>query len=164
MTAIKQVPDAAMIWPSGNSPAESGVFAQNVIEVRAKPETVWSLLVDCAKWPRWYRHCADVSILRDGSTLREHSKFRFKTLNLYFEPEVTVFEPQRMLVWFAKGPLGSSGAHAWRIEPIRDGCRVITEETQRGIPSRLLGWHTRKRLLLAHQDWLEGLKEMAEGG
>jgi NAD(P)-dependent dehydrogenase (short-subunit alcohol dehydrogenase family) len=35
-----------------------------------------------------------------------------------------------MLVWSAKGPAGTSGSHAWYIEPSPRGCRVITEESQ----------------------------------
>jgi hypothetical protein len=67
-----------------------------------------------------------------------------------------------MLVWSAKGPLGGSGAHAWYIAPTPRGCRVITEEAQRGILSVVLGWRTRPLLLTSHQEWLRALKELAE--
>lgn len=162
MEKSSQIPCPSIVWPAGNAPATSRVFAQNVIDVMAPPEVVWSLLTDCVGWPQWYTHCKDVSILRGGPLLGANSKFRFKTLNLYFEPEVTACIPQRMLVWHATGPLGSSGAHAWYIERTEGGCRVVTEETQRGIPSLLLGWHTQKLLLAIHQDWLEGLKTLAD--
>lgn len=162
METSRQIPCASIVWPVGNTPAASRVFAQNVIDVMAPPEVVWSLLIDCVQWPQWYRHCSEVSILRGGPLLGADSKFRFKTLNLHFEPEVTACVPQRMLVWHAKGPLGASGAHAWYIERTERGCRVVTEETQRGILSLLLGWHTQKLLLTVHQDWLEGLKTLAE--
>jgi hypothetical protein len=162
MTGKTQIPDPRTVWPPENTPALSGVFAQNNIEIKATPERVWSLLIDCVKWPEWYKHCANVSIIRGGPLLGAKSKFRFKTLNLYFEPEIETFEPSRMLVWLAKGPLGGSGAHAWYIEPTPSGCRVITEEAQRGILSVLLGWHTRRVLLTSHQEWLRALKELAE--
>ena len=98
------------------------VFAQNIVDVAASPETVWSQLVDCVAWPQWYKHCSDVAMLRGGSRLNPESKFRFKTLGLYFEPEIVTFEPHRMLVWSAKGPAGTSGSHAWYIEPSPRGC------------------------------------------
>jgi uncharacterized membrane protein len=157
-----QTPDPRIVWPAHNSPALSGVFAQNIIEIAATPDKVWALLIDCVKWPQWYKHCTDVSILRGGPLLGVGSKFRFKTLNLYFEPEITTFKPTQMLVWLAKGPLGGSGAHAWYIETTPGGCRVITEEAQRGILSVLLGWHTRGVLLTSHQEWLRSLEELAE--
>jgi hypothetical protein len=162
MPKKSQIPDSRIVWPPENSPALSGVFAQNIIEIAATPDEVWSLLIDCVKWPQWYKHCTDVSILRGGPLLGVNSKFRFKTLNLYFEPEISTFEPSRMLVWSAPGPLGGSGAHAWYIEPTPGGRRVITEEAQRGILSVLLGWNTRRTLLTSHQEWLRGLKELAE--
>ena len=58
-----QIPDSRIIWPPGHSPASSIVFAQNIIEIAATSETVWSLLIDCVKWPLWYKHCSDVSVI-----------------------------------------------------------------------------------------------------
>ena len=138
------------------------VFAQNTIEIAATPDRVWSLLIDCLEWPLWYRHCSDVSVLRGGPLLSANSKFRFKTLNFYFEPDMETFEPSRMLVWSAKGPAGTSGAHAWYIEPTSGGCRVITEEAQRGLLLFFLRSSTRSLLLTSHQEWLQSLKELAE--
>ena len=109
------------------------VFAQNAIEIAASPNEVWSLLIDCLEWPQWYEHCSDVSILRGGPRLDANVKFRFKTLGFYFEPEIETFAPHQMLVWSARGPLGTSGAHAWYIEPTPGGCRVITGEAQKGL-------------------------------
>jgi hypothetical protein len=154
--------DKRIVWPPGQSPASARVFAQNTIEIAATPEIVWSLLVNCVDWPSWYKHCADVSMPSGGIVLAAHSKFRFKTLRFYFEPEVTVFEPVRMLVWSAKGPAGTSGAHAWLIEPTPGGCRVITEEAQKGLLLAVIGSHTQGVLLQSHQEWLRALKALAE--
>jgi hypothetical protein len=162
MTQHTQIPDSRITWPSGNLPSSSIVFAQNTIEIAATPEKVWALLVDCVRWPSWYKHCADVSVLRDGPTLNARSKFRFKTIGFYFEPDIVTFDLYRMLIWWAKGPAGTSGAHAWYIEPTSSGCRVITEETQKGFLLRLVGARTRQRLLVAHEEWLRALKALAE--
>jgi uncharacterized protein YndB with AHSA1/START domain len=162
MTSNTQIPDSRITWPSRNTPASSVVFAQNTVDIAATPETVWALLIDCVRWPSWYKHCSDVSLLRGGPRLGPDAKFRFKTLGFYFEPEVETFDPQHMLVWLAKGPLGSSGAHAWFIEPTPGGCRVITEEAQRGLLPALLAARTRRMLLTAHGEWLRALKTLAE--
>ena len=162
MTRQEQIPDRRIIWPPEHSPASAMVFAQNTIEISAMPERVWSLLIDCVEWPRWYKHCSDVSVLRGGSLLNAHSKFRFKTLRFYFEPEVETFEPYRMLVWSAKGPAGTSGSHAWYIEPTPTGCRVVTEESQKGLLLFFLRSRTRGELLAAHEEWLRSLRELAE--
>lgn len=68
-----------------------------------------------------------------------------------------------MLVWSARGPVGSSGAHAWYLEPTARGCRVVTEEAQRGMFLIPLRSYTRRVLLASHQEWLRALKELAEG-
>jgi hypothetical protein len=66
MTKNAQIPDSRIIWPPEHPPASSRVFAQNTIDIAAAPETVWSLLIDCVKWPSWYKHCSDVSVLKGG--------------------------------------------------------------------------------------------------
>ncbi len=158
----KQIPDSRIVWPPENSPVLSRVFAQNIIEIAATPERVWSLLIDCVQWPSWYKHCTDVSMLRGGPLLSAQSKFRFKTLGFYFEPDIETFEPFKMLIWSAKGPAGTRGAHAWYIERKTGGCRVITEEAQRGLLLAFIGGRTRRTLLTSHEEWLRALKVLAE--
>ncbi|MGA7807667.1 hypothetical protein [Bradyrhizobium sp.] len=68
----------------------------------------------------------------------------------------------QMLIWSAKGPAGTSGSHAWYIEPTPGGCHVITEEAQRGLLLFLIGARTRATLRNSHQEWLRALKELAE--
>jgi hypothetical protein len=58
------------------------VFAQNIVDIATSPETVWSQLVDCVAWPQWYKHCSDVSVLREGSRL----KVRFGVTCAYLKP------------------------------------------------------------------------------
>jgi len=162
LTKPTQTPDPRITWPAEHAPASAMVFAQNIVDIAASPETVWSQIVDCVAWPQWYKHCSDVSMLRGGSRLNSESKFRFKTLGFYFEPEIVAFEPHRMLVWLAKGPAETSGSHAWYIEPSPHGCRVITEESQIGLFLFFLHARTRDRLLTSHEEWLRSLKERAE--
>ena len=157
-----QIPDTRITWPPQHAPASSRVFAQNTIDIAAPPDIVWSLLIDCVAWPAWYKHCTDVSVLAGGPQLSAGGQFRFKTLRFYFEPKIEAFEPSRMLVWSAKGPAGSSGAHAWYIEPTPTGCRVVTEEAQKGLLLLFLGPYTRGVLLTSHAEWLRALKEQAE--
>jgi hypothetical protein len=110
MTRHAQIPDSRITWPPGHSPSSSIVLAQNTIEIAATPEKVWAPLIDCVSWPFWYKHCTDVSVLRGGPVLSAKGKFRFKTIGFYFEPDVVTFSPYRLLIWVAKGPVGTSGA------------------------------------------------------
>ena len=164
MTTAEQNPDPRITWPPEHVPTSAVVYTKNVADISASPETVWSFLIDCIKWPTWYKHCSDVSIVRGGPLLGPDAKFRFKTLGFYGEPEISVFQPFDMLVWSAKGPAGLGGSHAWYIEPTSEGCQVITEEVQIGrllVPMRS---NIRRRLLGMHEEWLRALKELAEAG
>jgi hypothetical protein len=79
--------------------------------------------------------------------------------------ETTVTEcmaPER-LAWRGK-TFGGTGYHGWVIQRTAGGCRVITEETQRGIVPSLGRWFLRRGLLRQHQKWLEGLARVAARG
>lgn len=162
MTQTAQTPDSRIIWPPDRLPSSAIVFAKNIIDISVGPTAVWPLLIDCVKWPTWYKYCADVSIVRGGPLLGSDSKFRFKTLGFYGEPEITTFRPSQMLVWEAKGPAGIGGSHAWYIETTSGGCRVITEEVQTGWLLFVVRSYLRSRLLSMHGEWLRALKEVAE--
>ena len=162
MDSASHSPDHRIIWPPDHSPASAVVFAHNEVQIEASPEKVWSLLVDCTTWPSWYKHCADVSILGEESVLQENSKFRFKTLGNYFEPKVVTFDPYTSLIWEAQGPAWTSGAHAWYIEHCATGCKVITEEVQKGLLLYVVGGRVQKNLHIYHEDWLQSLKTLAE--
>ncbi|WP_324095599.1 hypothetical protein [Candidatus Binatus sp.] len=74
-----------------------------------------------------------------------------------------VFEPSHEVGWDARGVLRAY--HGWIIEPDgRGGCRVITEECQNGLVPQLAWWYLRPMLERGHQNWVESLKRVAEGG
>jgi hypothetical protein len=60
--------------------------------------------------------------------------------------------------------MGVHAYHAWVLQPMPGGVRVITEETQHGISASLVGFFLRRGLLNQHQRWLEGLARMARSG
>ncbi|WP_396272067.1 SRPBCC family protein [Granulicella arctica] len=106
MKQTTQTPDPRIVWPREHRPESATVFTRNIIEIAASPDAVWALLTNCVRWPTWYKHCSDLSILRGGRLLGPDSKFRFKTLGFYGEPEITAFQLSQMLAWSAKGPPG----------------------------------------------------------
>jgi hypothetical protein len=48
----KQIPDSHIPWPAEHAPATARVFAQNIVDVAASPQAVWSQLIDCVAWPQ----------------------------------------------------------------------------------------------------------------
>jgi len=57
-----------------------------------------------------------------------------------------------------------SGYHAWLVEDLEGGrVRVLTQESQLGKPAEELREKKPNRMLLGHQDWLDGLVKAAPG-
>ena len=87
------------------------------------------------------------------------------------EAEVTEYVPPSQghparlsfRAWIAEStPDVASSLHAWLIEDLRGGrVRVLTQESQIGEPARQMANMKPNSLLNAHQDWLEGLVEIA---
>ena len=153
-----------MKWMAGFEPENSSVYARNEISISAAPERVWRWLIRAAKWPEWYSNSADVNFIRGNPPdLALDTEFRWKTFGATVTSKVIVFEPSHELSWDARGVLKAH--HGWLIEPDgRGGCRVITEECQNGIVPKIAWWYLRPMLVRGHQNWVESLKRVAEGG
>jgi uncharacterized protein YndB with AHSA1/START domain len=153
-----------MKWPAGFEPDNSSVHARNEIAIAAPPERVWRWLIRAAKWPEWYSNSANVDFVRGSPPdLAPGTEFKWKTFGATVASRVIVFEPPHELGWDARGVLNAY--HGWLIEPDgRGGCRVVTEECQNGLVPKLAWWYLRPMLERGHQNWIESLKRVAEGG
>jgi uncharacterized protein YndB with AHSA1/START domain len=150
-------------WPAEAEPSKCPVHARNEIAIAAPPERVWRWLIRAARWPNWYSNCANVEILSDGGPdLAAGTEFRWKTFGAAITSRVLVFDPPHEILWNARGVL--TAYHGWTIAPEGAGSRVVTEETQRGFLPRIGWWYLRPMLERGHQNWIESLKRMAEGG
>jgi hypothetical protein len=154
----------AMKWPPGFEPDKSSVYAHNEIAIAAPRERVWRWLIRAAQWPQWYSNSDNVNFLRGNPPdLAPDAEFKWKTFGATITSRVIVFEPARELGWDAHGILNAY--HGWLLEPDNGGgSRVITEECQNGLVPKLAGWYLRPMLERGHQNWIESLKRVAEGG
>src|SRR5580704_19753250 len=90
-------------------------------------------------------------------------RIQWKTFGANITSRVITFEPPHELGWDARGVLRAY--HGWIIEPDgHGGCRVVTEECQNGIVPKVAWWYLRPMLERGHQNWVESLKRVAEGG
>ncbi len=159
-----------MKWPSGMEPGSVPVHAYNEIEIAASPERVWRWLIRAARWPQWYGNCAELRFVGDGGPgaslspdLRPGRSFEWRTFGARVRSRVVIFEPHRELGWDARS-IGLYAYHGWTLEPRGAGCRVVTEETQRGWVPALGRWYLRRMLVRGHQGWLDDLRRVAERG
>lgn len=147
-------------WPQDLTPQRSSVHVRNELAMSAPCEAVWDVLTEAAEWPSWYSHCKNVRIEGGGVRLTPGARFRWSTNGQPLRSRVLTFAPCERLSWDAVNPL-IRVHHTWGFEATPEGCRVVTEETQRGV----LPWSTRpitRRVMLrVHQQWLEGLAARA---
>ncbi len=62
--------------------------------------------------------------------------------------------PSRPSLW-------PKGCHLWVLEPIDSGCRLVTEEVQRGLLPSIGRVYLRHGLHTWHDRWLAGIAERA---
>ncbi|MFC5080598.1 Polyketide cyclase / dehydrase and lipid transport [Vibrio thalassae] len=79
-----------------------------------------------------------------------------------FECTVVEYIPFERIAW--KGKCGDVDMyHAWLLGPCDEGCRIVTESTQRGGLRWLTGKFVAKQVASHHQQWLYQLCEQAKG-
>ena len=160
-------------WPSHFLPGTTDNFVSN--ERIAKDLTssqIWALLSNISKWPSYYKNCSEISPPSSGTTfLHPGDVFQFSTFG--FPPLVCTVEesiaPEAngragRLAWRSKTDDGLEIYHAWLVEDLEgQRVRILTQESQIGAVFR--DWQEEKpnKMLLGHQDWLDGLITSAKG-
>lgn len=113
------------------------------------------------QWPEWYSQCTSVRIVSGPApALGIGTRFRWTVLGVPVETTVEECAPPHRLAWSGTG-LGAAAYHSWDIEPTATGCRVTTEETQRGVLPSLLRVLLRPLLRFTQVRWLDALAEAA---
>lgn len=88
------------------------------------------------------------------------TRFRWSVLGVPVETVVEECEPPVRLAWSGTG-LGAAAYHSWDLAPTLGGCRVITEETQRGFLPSLARVALRPLLRFTQVRWLDALAKVA---
>lgn len=149
-------------WPAGHEPAGADLDVRNETTTTASPDAVWRWLERPDQWHRFYRNAwRPRPVAGSWPRLTRGSEFRWITFGAPVTTVVTEYAPPYALAWTGHG-LGAVGHHAWRLVPRGDGCRIVTEETQRGRAVRLLAPVLRPAMVRLHQSWVEGLARIAE--
>lgn len=155
-----------VIWPERYHPRSSAIYALNDIDVKAPPEVVWKLLVDAERWVRYFPAEDQVKILSGERELALGTRYSRVTVGYPMSLEVTECVPGRRLAWSTVvdgDETGSSAYHGWVITPTKDGCHLLTEETQQGpFFVELIGRRYPGALYRYHQEWVESLARAAE--
>jgi hypothetical protein len=148
-------------WPDAARPEVSPVYSRAEVAVAAPPAAVFAWLTHAERWPEWYAQCTRVRIVSGPApALGIGTHFRWTVLGV---PVVTTVEecvPPFRLAWSGTG-LGAAAYHSWDLEPTPNGCRVVTEETQRGVIPSLARILLRPLLRFTQDRWLAALARVA---
>lgn len=149
-------------WPSEFDPVKTKFYAHNEIEINARPEKVWTILIDVLKWPKWYKGAKDVVLMNPNDTfLTSSTVFSWETMGLNFVTTIKKFEPYNHLEWESENN-NITTYQAWLIIPTKNGCKVITDETHNGYRSLSEKKYHRRKLERLHEVWLKELKNKSE--
>ena len=136
-----------------NAPAV--VRAETV--VAEPPDAVWRLISDIDSWPAWN---PDVRSARLEGELAPGSTFRWKAGPGTIVSTLRSVEPEREIGWSGR-TMGIDALHVYRLEPVGDGTRVVSEESWAGLPVRLLRARMRRTLERSLRTGLEHLEAAA---
>ena len=152
-------------FPPEYDPRISPIYALNEVDVKAPADVVWKLLIDAENWASYFPAEDQVKILSGERELALGTRYSRVTIGFPMHLVVTECVPNRRLSWSTtvdSDATGSTAFHGWVITPTRNGCHVLSEETQQG-PWFLdqLGHKHPGGLFRYHQDWVEALAEAA---
>ncbi|WP_058910121.1 polyketide cyclase [Entomohabitans teleogrylli] len=160
-------------WPEKYTPGTTDNFVSNeVIIAGLSVNDVWPYLTDTRWWPGYYENVADVRFHdAGGPLLAPDSRFRFTTFSFPIEAEVSeLVAPQSgraaRLSWHGWMDGNEQQAldvlHAWLLEDLPGNrVRILTQESQTGVPAQQMAITVPNPMLNAHQAWLDGLAKTA---
>jgi uncharacterized protein YndB with AHSA1/START domain len=129
------------------------------LEIKAKPEKVWDILVDIEGWPKWVD--TDFAKLVTPAPVKEGSKFEAKLGGLRWDLTVIEANRPRSIAWSARR-LGLNAVHSWEFQERGGKTIATTKETMSGWMVLLLYFIMRTRFPKTDKKWLADLKARSE--
>jgi hypothetical protein len=165
---------SSIIWPKHFWPGTTDNFVTNeVIAPNLSASQIWSLLNNVTKWESYYKNCANITPPSSSPTTLEKgdifkfSTFGFPPLTCSVEESVapdSAEDRAGRLAWMSKTEDGLEIYHAWVVEDLEgERVRILTQESQIGPIFEEWGEQKPNKMLLGHQDWLDGLVKTAKG-
>ncbi|KAJ4342628.1 hypothetical protein N0V87_000837 [Didymella glomerata] len=160
-----------ILFPNEYSPGTTDNFVSNEIIAKGiSAQQIWTQLADISQWTSYYKNCANITVPDEGPQLEKDRVFKFSTFG--FPPlTCTVREStepkgksEGRLAWESKTPEGLAIYHAWLVQDLEgERVRVLTQESQIGPVFKEWSEQKPNKMLLGHQDWLDGLVSKVRG-
>lgn len=128
--------------------------------INAPPETVWKVLTDSSNYTQWDPGMIEIKgTIAPGEQLTIRAKI---SPDRAFTPKVTVFEPNRKMVWSSGMPLGLfKGARTFTLTPKNGGTEFTLREEFTGLMLPLIGRYI-PDMTQTFNEFAAGLKAYAE--
>ncbi|MCG9899326.1 MAG: hypothetical protein MH132_04945 [Hydrotalea sp.] len=90
-----------VVWPDEFNPTKAKWYVYNEIEIKAKPEVVWNILIDAKKWHTFYDGAQSPVEYLDTTaiTLKNGLTFKLHTMGLKLLPVMKEFVPNERMAW-----------------------------------------------------------------
>ncbi|CAK7226799.1 hypothetical protein SCUCBS95973_006320 [Sporothrix curviconia] len=168
----------AILWPEHFLPGLTDNYVSNEVVVAGlSAADVWPYLADCSHWESYYDNIGQITPPPTGSFFTAEAvgnhfsfaTFGFPPVEVVLEEAVapTATTPGRLawLAWMAGADADNALEvyHAWIVEDApwstadKKVVRVLTQESQIGVPAKNLATTVPNPMLLGHQKWLDGL-------
>ncbi|WP_162842163.1 SRPBCC domain-containing protein [Kosakonia pseudosacchari] len=164
---------SAIVWPQDYLPGTTDNFASNEIIVAGlTAHDIWAQLNDTRLWPTYYSNAQDIRFHDEsGPLLSAGARFRFTTFGFPVEAQVCEYVPPvagqaARIAWYGwvEGDENSwlDALHAWLFEDLPGNrVRILTQESQTGVPAQQLASAVPNPMINAHQEWIVGLATAA---
>ncbi len=131
--------------------------------IRARPDVVWSVLVDVAAYPQWDSGVQRVEgHLAPGETIKVYSEV---SPGRALPVRVNAYEPGRMMQWTGGMPLGLfRGVRTFTLAETSDGGTAFRMREEFTGPLVPLVWRSVPDLKPSFEQFAWGLKQRAESG
>lgn len=159
-------------WPNKWLPGTTDNFASNEIIVsNLSFENVVSNLIDTSKWESYYSNSSDIFMYnQESSVFQKDTRFRFKTFGFDIEAEIEELQIDQNIARIAwhgwnneKDEKFLDVYHAWLIEILPENrLRILTQESQIGVPAQAMADDSTNPMINGHQDWLNSLAKFSK--
>ncbi|MCX7985831.1 MAG: SRPBCC family protein [Bacteroidales bacterium] len=137
---------------------DAPVKSKNQIEIKAPIKTVWKVLTDIKRWPKWQKAVTKTEII---GNIEEGKAFYWKADGLSFRSKIHTIKPYLAFGWTGT-TIGASAIHNWTFIEKDNQTIVVVEESLQGIFPQLFKKYFQKNLDNGVLKNLQELKEYCE--
>ncbi len=174
-SAAPQAQQPSIVWPAEYTPGTTDNYSSNEVIIEGlSVNDIWPYLVNTSEWPKYYKNASDIRFYNEpGPLLSADSRFRFTTFGFLVESKVVEFQAPAKdsnvarIAWhgWVEGDKEHrlDVHHAWLLQNLPGNrVRILTQESQIGVPAKTLATTLPNPMINAHQDWLNGLVRAAK--